>query len=61
MITSDNKWYNEWKQHSTHQRMDDCHPYYDKNRYTTSGYGSLQVEWLNKETALKVLQESSWH
>ena len=41
--------------------MDDCHPYYDKNGYTTSRYGWLQAEWLNKETALKVFQESSWH
>ena len=38
--------------------MDDCHPYYDKNRYTTSRYGWLPVEWLNKETAVKFFQET---
>ena len=27
---SESKWYNEWKQHSTLQRMDDCHPFYEK-------------------------------
>ena len=32
----DSKWYSEWKQHNTLQRTDDCHPFYDKNRYTTS-------------------------
>ena len=43
------QWYNQWKQHSTLQRMDDCRPFNDKNRYTaTSRDGWLQLEWLNK-------------
>ena len=37
--------------------MDDWHPYYEKNRYTISSFGWLQIEWLSKETALKVFQE----
>ena len=67
-ITSDNKWqqmamresewrqwYNEWKRHSTFQRMDDCDPFIDKNRYiTTSRDEWLQLEWLNKQMFLKV-------
>ena len=43
------EWYNQWKRHSTLQRMDDCRPFNDKNRYaTTSRDGWLQLEWLNK-------------
>ena len=43
------KWYNEWKRLSTLQGMDDCHPFNDKNRYTTASRdGWLQLEWLNK-------------
>ena len=43
------QWYNQWKRHSTLQRMDDCRPFNDKNRYsTTSKDGWLQLEWLNK-------------
>ena len=30
------QWYNQWKRHSTLQRMDDCRPFNDKNRYTTT-------------------------
>ena len=60
VTASDSKWYNEWKQQSTLQRMDDCHPFYDKNRYTTSKDGWLQLEWLKKYTGHKVFQESSW-
>ena len=59
VTTSGSKWYNEWKQHSTPQGMDDCHPFYDKNRYTTSRDGWIQLEWLNKYTALKFFQKSS--
>ena len=37
------------KRHSTPQRMDDCHPFDGKNRYTTTSKdGWLQLEWLNK-------------
>ena len=50
VTTNDNKWYNELQQvtasGTTNEKgtihfkgMDDCHPYYDKNRYTTSRYG----------------------
>ena len=43
------QWYNERKRHSTLQRMDHCHPFNDKNRYTTtSSDGWLQLEWLDK-------------
>ena len=63
-ITNDNKWqqmamsetewqqwYNKWKRHSTFQRMDDCHPFSDKNRYTTTSRdGWLRLEWLDKQT-----------
>ena len=43
------QWYNQWKRHSTLQRMDDCRPFNDKNRYTTtSRAGLLQLEWLNR-------------
>ena len=43
------QWYNQWKRHSTLQRMDDCRPFNDKNRYTTTSRdGWLQLEWLNK-------------
>ena len=45
VTVSESKWCNEWKQHSTLQRMDDSHPFYDKNRYTTSRDGWLQLEW----------------
>ena len=42
------QWYNQWKRHSTLQRMDNCRPFNDKNRYsTTSKDGWLQLEWLN--------------
>ena len=37
MAMSDSKWeqwYSEWKRHSTLQRMDDCHHFNDKKRYT---------------------------
>ena len=48
------QWYNEWKQHSTLQRMDDCHPFKDKNRYTTTSRdGWVQLEWLNKWLSLR--------
>ena len=54
------QWYNQWKRHSTLQRMDDCRPFNDKNRYnTTSRDRWLQLEWLNKHTILKVFQESN--
>ena len=43
------QWYSEWKPHSTLQRMDDCHHFNDKKRYTTTSRdGWLQLEWLNK-------------
>ena len=43
------QWYNQWKRHSTLQRMDDCRPFNDKNRYTTTARdGLLQLEWSNK-------------
>ena len=43
------QWYNEWKRHSTLQIMDDCRPFNDKNRYTTTSRdGWLQLEWLDK-------------
>ena len=43
------QWYSEWKRHSTLQRMDDCHHFNDKKRYTTTSRdGWLQLEWLNK-------------
>ena len=43
------QWYNQWKRHSTLQRMNDCRPFNDKNRYTTTSRdGWLQLEWLNK-------------
>ena len=43
------QWYNKWKRHSTLQKMYDCRPFNDKNRYTsTSRNGWLQLEWLNK-------------
>ena len=43
------QWYNQWKRHRTLQRMDDCRPFNDKNRYTTNSRdGWLQLEWLNK-------------
>ena len=52
MAMSDSKWeqwYSEWKRHSTLQRMDDCHHFNDKKRYTTTSRdGWLQLEWLNK-------------
>ena len=33
------------------QRIDDCRPFNDKNRYTTTSRdGWLQLEWLNKCT-----------
>ena len=52
MVMSDSKWeqwYSKWKQHSTLQRMDDCHHFNDEKRYsTTSRDGWLQLEWLNK-------------
>ena len=32
-------------EYSTIQRMDECHCYCDKNRYTTSRVGWLQLEW----------------
>ena len=73
MTTNDNEWQqmtisdSEWQQvvqrmkrHSTLQRMDDWHLYYDKNKYTSSSFGWLQIQWLSKETALKVFQEGSW-
>ena len=46
MIESEwQKWYNEWNWHSTLQRMDNCHPCNNKNRYTaTSRDGWLQLE-----------------
>ena len=54
------QWYNEWNRHSALQRMDDCHPFNDKNRYTTTSRdGRLQLEWLNKYTFLKVFQEGN--
>ena len=54
------QWYNEWKRHSTLQRMDDCRRFDDKNRYTTTSRdGWLQLEWLNKQTFIKVFQESN--
>ena len=46
MTTSGNEWYNERKRHSALQRMDDCHHYYDKNRYTTSRDGRPKIKWL---------------
>ena len=39
------QWYNEWKWHNALQRMDDCHPFNDKNRYTTTSRGG----WLRLE------------
>ena len=34
---------------STLQGMDDCHPFNDKNKCTTTSRdGWLQLEWLNK-------------
>ena len=43
------QWHNELKRHSTLERMDDCHPFNNKNRYTTtSKHGWLQLKWLNK-------------
>ena len=43
------QWYSEPKRHSTVQRMDDCHHFNDKKRYTTTSRdGWLQLEWLNK-------------
>ena len=33
VTASDSKWYNKWKRHSTLQRMDDCYPFYGKNRF----------------------------
>ena len=52
MAMSDSKWeqwYSKWKRHSALQRMDDCHHFHDKKRYTaTSRDGWLQLEWLNK-------------
>ena len=37
------------KRHSTLQRMDDCHTFNDKNRYTTTSRDRwLQLEWLNR-------------
>ena len=43
------QWYNQWKRHGTLQRIDDCRPFNDKNRYTTTSRdGWLQLEWLNK-------------
>ena len=62
MTTSENEWQQVTHRMKTTQYTSKngyCHPYYDKNRYTTSVYGWLQVEWLNKETALKVFQERS--
>ena len=43
------QWYSQWKRHITLQRMDDYRSFNDKNRCTTtSRYGWLQSEWLNK-------------
>ena len=43
------QWYSKLKRHSTLQRMDDCHHFNDKKRYTTTSRdGWLQLEWLNK-------------
>ena len=60
MAISDSEWQQviqRMKRHSTLQRMNDWHPYYHKNRYTTSSFRWLQIKWLSKETALKVFQE----
>ena len=52
------QWYNKWKQYSTLQRRDDCHPFNNKKQYTnTSRDGWLQLEWLDKQTFLKVFQD----
>ena len=52
MAMSDSEWeqcYSEWKWHNTLQRMDDCHHFNNKKRYTTTSRdGWLQLEWLNK-------------
>ena len=48
VTSSDSKWYNKWKRHSTLQKMDDCHSFYDKNWYTTSRDWWLILEWLDK-------------
>ena len=43
------QWYSKLKRHSTLQRMDDCHHFNDKKRYTTTlRDGWLQLEQLNK-------------
>ena len=43
------QWYSKLKRHSTLQRMDDCHHFNDKKRYTTTSRdGWLQLEWLHK-------------
>ena len=43
------QWHNQWKWHSTLQRMDDYRSFNNKNRYTiTSWDGWLQWEWLKK-------------
>ena len=50
------QWYSKWKRHSTLHRIDDCHHFNDKKRYTTTSRdGWLQLECLNKLTFLKVL------
>ena len=39
MAMSDSEWKqldSEWKRHSTLERIDDCHHFIDKKRYTTT-------------------------
>ena len=46
--TSDSEWQRVIQKVTT-SGMDDCHPFNDKNRYTTTSRGGwLQLEWLNK-------------
>ena len=52
MTISDSKWYNEWNATAHFKEWMIGIPTMTKNRYTTSSFGWLQIEWLSKETAL---------
>ena len=60
VTASDSKWYNEWNGTVHFKEWMIVIPTMTKTDTLLQVLDGLQIEWLSKETALKVFQESSW-